>query len=62
MKENAHFSSPVSHFRRFPFPFLRSWFYQFPFVAPWFLRSVYALKCSVYDKLTCVVYNCMHST
>ena len=37
------------------------------FVAPWFLRSVYALKCSVYsgtyiDMLTCVIYNCMHLT
>ena len=32
------------------------------FVAPWFLRSVYALKCSMYDMLTCVIYNCMHST
>lgn len=38
------------------------------FVAPWFLRSVYALKYSVYsgiDELTCmiyIIYNCMHST
>ena len=32
MKENAHFSSPVSHFCCFPFPFPRSWFYQFPLV------------------------------
>ena len=27
------------------------------FVAPWFPRSVYALKCSVYDMQMCVIYN-----
>ena len=32
------------------------------FVTPWFPRSVYALKYSVYDMLTCMIYNCMHST
>ena len=43
MEENAHFSSPVSHFHRFPFlPFPISyffvpcsWFYQFPEFASW---------------------------
>ena len=32
------------------------------FVAPWFPRSMYALKCSVYDMLTCVIYNSTRST
>ena len=35
----------------------------YSFVAPWFLRSVYAIRCSMYSGiLMYVIYNCMHLT